>query len=46
MMKNFLVSYFYVVIFERLVRWEVVFIYLDENDFKKVEEFFFNLLNN
>ena len=46
MMKNFPASHPHAVTPERLARWEAASTHPDENDFKKAEEFFSNLLNN
>ena len=46
MMKNFPASHPHAVTPERLARWKAASTHPDENDFKKAEEFFSNLLNN
>ena len=44
-MKKFPAGHPHAVTPERLARWEAASTHPDENDFKKAEEFFSNLLN-
>ena len=46
MMKKIPAGHPHAVTPERLARWEAASTHPDENDFKKAEEFFSNLLNN
>ena len=46
MMKKFPAGHPHGVTPERVARWEAASTHPDENDFKKAEEFFSNLLNN
>ena len=45
MMKKIPAGHPHAVTPERLARWEAASTHPDENDFKKAEEFFINLLN-